>query len=423
MPLLILADDLTGAADCAVVFAVRGLSTHVVLDYKRLMPSREIGGVLAVDIDSRGLTQASAVKATVACWEALADSSTRLYKKIDSTLRGHWAQEVGALRRSAGVAVVAPAFPETGRTTRAGRQYVDGEPLEASPFATRDKGGPADIGLALRAQGLRTAYFALKFIRSAPESIKARLIEEMRRGVDAVVCDAECRGDLAAIAQATISLTEPIFWVGSAGLARELAGLIAQASRTGVNAINMNLGGCARVLALVGTPTLASQQQAKLLAAESGISDLAVPAAVLDGGAGHDDWSAWRARIGARLASGDLLLRVGGAHSSPELIRRAGLSRSLALLAFTQTAVPDGLVATGGDTARAMLDTLGVSTLRLHAEIEPGVVLSEALGALPLSVVTKSGAFGGASALRDAYRLLKSGCSAPAFNESTRLPS
>ncbi|TDG28557.1 hypothetical protein E2C05_20335, partial [Paracraurococcus ruber] len=54
-------------------------------------------------------------------------------------------------------------------------------------------------------------------------------------------------------------------------------------------------------------------------------------------------------------------------------------------------------VATGGETARALLVAAGVPALRLAGEVEAGVPLAAALGAGPvrgLPVITKAGAFG-----------------------------
>jgi len=67
-----------------------------------------------------------------------------LYKKIDSTLRGNFAVEIAAARRAvigllagsdpgvASLAIVAPAFPVTGRTTHGGWMFLNDIPLEAS---------------------------------------------------------------------------------------------------------------------------------------------------------------------------------------------------------------------------------------------------------------------------------------------------
>ena len=128
--ILIVADDLTGAADCA---AASGLDAAVVLDDSRGIPEAE---VVAIDANTRSMDAQSAAAETARIVRAY--PAEMVYKKIDSTLRGHASEEIGAALeayRSIGhpdaVAVVAPAFPGMGRITRGGRQYVRGVRIES----------------------------------------------------------------------------------------------------------------------------------------------------------------------------------------------------------------------------------------------------------------------------------------------------
>jgi len=65
-----------------------------------------------------------------------------LYKKIDSTLRGPWVEEVEELLELTGYAqaVVCPAFPSQGRTVRGGWLWLHGERVARieCPFEVRD---------------------------------------------------------------------------------------------------------------------------------------------------------------------------------------------------------------------------------------------------------------------------------------------
>lgn len=54
--------------------------------------------------------------------------------KIDSTLRGNWAAEVGALVDAGRRVVMVPAFPAAGRTCVGGVVRVDGEPVHLGAF-------------------------------------------------------------------------------------------------------------------------------------------------------------------------------------------------------------------------------------------------------------------------------------------------
>ncbi len=75
------------------------------------------------------------------------------------------------------------------------------------------------------------------------------------------------------------------------------------------------------------------------------------------------------------------------------------LATALARFAAPHAARCAGLVLTGGDTARALLEALDIPWLRIVGEVEPGVPLCVA-GPLTRPIVTKAGAFGDADTLR-----------------------
>jgi hypothetical protein len=95
--ILILADDLSGAADCASSCLRSGRKPIVLLD-----PWADPGDatVVAVDINSRAKSPQEAGAAMAAQVERLLSHQTRiLYQKMDSTLRGNWAQRPHACSR------------------------------------------------------------------------------------------------------------------------------------------------------------------------------------------------------------------------------------------------------------------------------------------------------------------------------------
>ena len=122
--MFILADDLSGAADCAVGGVRAGLTSVVLLDDSACGPAQ----VIAIDADTRHRSPRVSRAVNAALWRSHSAPGRLFYKKIDSTLRGNFATDMSALA-GAGVAIVAPAFPASGRTTRDGRVFVNGEPL------------------------------------------------------------------------------------------------------------------------------------------------------------------------------------------------------------------------------------------------------------------------------------------------------
>jgi D-threonate/D-erythronate kinase len=127
----ILADDLTSAADGAAPFVARGLTASI----GRGQLPRQAAAVVAVDSGSRSATSSKAFERVARLSDRLATRAV-LYKTVDSTLRGHIAQELEACFGASGRTsmVFAPAFPEAGRTTVGGVQLVDGIPVSESAY-------------------------------------------------------------------------------------------------------------------------------------------------------------------------------------------------------------------------------------------------------------------------------------------------
>lgn len=113
------------------------------------------------------------------------------------------------------------------------------------------------------------------------------------------------------------------------------------------------------------------------------------------------------ALAGGVVDGADMLLEIALA-PDPDLSRGPALAGRLAALVEPVAPSLGGLVATGGDTACALLSQLGVKGIRLIDEVEPGVPLGLTQGAQVVPVVTKAGAFGDAGTLRRCLERLKS---------------
>jgi uncharacterized protein YgbK (DUF1537 family) len=407
--MLIIADDLSGAADCAIGFASAGYRTVVTLDAVESLDA----DVIAADTDTRRLAPAEAGTRTAAVWKTLRAPGRCLYKKIDSTLRGNWAAEVAALQPLAGLAIVAPAFPATGRTVRDGRVFVHDKPLETTDtWRLENADRPAELRSMLGEVGLSTAHLDLQALREGGDALAQRIAKIAADGTQALIVDAETNEDLLTLAQVTTRMDEPLFWVGSGGLAREMASLPAlfdRKARLEPTTRATRTAHAGPVLILVGSLSAVSERQCALLRERAHVHELIVPPVVLRQQERHADWSAWQARIAAMLGErSDLLLRIGR-DDAFDAAEGAQLSAALAALARPHFAALGGLVATGGETARAMLGAVGVGSLELLAEIEAGVAVGRPFGACVaqhLRVVTKAGAFGTDHALYAAWRYL-----------------
>lgn len=261
----LIADDLTGACDTGVQFGRAGFTTWVsVAAFARSsfhqrgfsdlrfstvgFDHRSADGfargvaqrddlVVAVNTESRHDSPDVAADKVMRAADLLAKAGmTTVYKKIDSALRGNVAAEVGALMRKFPdrLVLIAPAYPDQGRTTLAGHQLVHGVRVSESEFAhdaltpvteshiptilTRDaSGGSCEV------HADEIYIVSLAALRQGD-----RLVLQIPTGIRCIVFDAVLPSDLTRIAQFAARALDQFILVGTAGLAQALAGVLAQ---------------------------------------------------------------------------------------------------------------------------------------------------------------------------------------------------
>jgi uncharacterized protein YgbK (DUF1537 family) len=352
--LRVLADDLTGALDCAARFVC--VSMPCVPTFWK--PPRTLSGSAAIDTGTRELAaaEARAIADRLAC---LFDDADLGFRKIDSLLRGHVAAEIAASLRGFDHAVIAPAFPFQGRITRSGRQLV------RSPSGWRDTGPHLVAGL--RAEGVSVV------LRQPGETAPP--------GVS--LWNAETDADLHAVVAAARALPGRILWCGSGGLAGALAGAGAPLAPALPPPI----------LALVGSDHPASVAQ--LSAAWAYVHRIT---------RGEAEEAAPIAR---RLGHANTAVAVVAPPGADRLTARRHVGAGFAAL-LTYLDPPGTLFVTGGETLRMVCDCLGAERLDVDGEMMPGVPASVLCGGQwdGVRVISKSGAFGDAGLL---LRLMRSG--------------
>jgi 4-hydroxythreonine-4-phosphate dehydrogenase len=388
---VVLADDLSGAAETAAVLTSPAVRVELFLAPAEPGDSETSAGVTVVDLDDRHLRPADTARRLSEALELFAPEagSRRILLKIDSLLRGHLPAKLAVLHARGGV-VVAPALPNLRRVVRDGVLTVDGAALSTtSAWATDGRRAPATVAAALAP--LPTALLDLSTVRSQH---LASAIAQAIRNERVPVCDGETDADLDAVVAAVTALSgrlPNLAIAGSAGAAAAL-GRTWNAARVAVPARETPSAG---PLVVVGTAEPTAASQVDLLAA-AGFPEIRIPAAVLLSarpGAG------WADRLAAAADVGPAVVRLDPTEPvSPSLSRR--LSTGLAaLVARAVQGSPSSvdLVLTGGETARRVLDALGVDRLVPLAEIEHGAVLSRRPDGS--AVVTRPGSFGGPESL------------------------
>lgn len=393
---VIIADDLTGALDSAAAWRPHTRVT-VLLDLNALDTAE--AEVIAFDTNTRhGTSKAAAAIVTEHTTQALRLSAS-IYKKIDSTLRGNTAVEIAAAFQafargeSTASVLIAPAFPDTGRTVVDGVVRVDGQPLA---------NGHGDLRKRLLAAGMRVVLIDLKTVRRGAAAIKAAYEAHIAHRAEAVVLDAEIEADLDNIHDALNLLEPPVLPVGSAGLLRAAARR--NASEDVVRHVTDRRADGHTLIVLGSYSERARAQRTRLQASR-------IPMVALRAPFGDDEQQMAACELSRHLADNDALLCPDPAtpveRSHAPMVAMALASTTRRILAGQRPpAQPSGLILTGGETARAVLTAAAVDRLTVQGEIEPGVVQSSTDRLGGLTIVTKAGAFGDAETLERARRAL-----------------
>jgi uncharacterized protein YgbK (DUF1537 family) len=390
--LLVIADDLTGALDTGAQFAGQGLRTLV--GWGGAL--EEEADVWVLDTESRDLPPAEARRLVSEQVERALPHVRRLYKKVDSTLRGNPGAELAAVLEASGGgrALLAPAFPAQGRTTLRGRQLVHGVPLDQTPYAAPGT-GHSSIAALLHAQaGLATSSVYLEVVRQGVESLASCL---QASGDPVLVVDAVEDADLATVAQAATAAGLDRLLAGSAGLAAHLARSGGLSLPGGLLRQPLPLQGATHgpILFVAGTrhPCLPRQ-----LARLEALAAVTVVRQVLGGllARGEAVVSERGQALAAALAAGDAVVTTEG---EPEVAGGgqliAALLARIASHALAQVR-PGALVLTGGDVAMATCRALEARAIRVEGQLEPGIPVGRLAGgpANGLCLVTKAGGFG-----------------------------
>ena len=381
--LRLVADDLTGALDTAAEFVPLTGPVQAFWDGAR---TATLTGHAALDLGTREADRAAAVAAMQGAMPALAGAGIA-FKKIDSLLRGQTLPELAACVAAGPWActLLAPAFPFQGRITRSAQQLMasGGGFIPVGPNlvdALRALGIPAQA-----ASGLDLAQLAPGSgpARVAPGSGLARVASGSGLAPGVTVFDAQTDAELDAVVAAAGGIGAPVLWCGTGGLARALAG--------GGHVTPPELP--RPVLGLFGSDQAVTAAQ---LAA-------CLPhwTPVADGGAGS------AAGLAARLERHGIALAT---HALPEGTARAAAASRIAATfrdLVARLPAPGTLVVAGGETLRGLCLALGATSLEVRGRLLPGVPVSVLRGGAwdGVTVVSKSGAFGHPTLLRDVLRL------------------
>jgi uncharacterized protein YgbK (DUF1537 family) len=416
-----IADDFTGATDLCSMLVRGGMRTVQLIGVPRDTDTPPDADAVVVALKSRTAPVRDAVQQSLAALGWLRRAGCRQFffkycSTFDSTEEGNIGPVADALIRElgCGFALACPAFPTNARTVYQGHLFVGGTLLNESGMEHHPLTPMTDANL-VRVLGRQTdgtvGLVPYATVEQGSGAIRDAMTALKEQGRRYAIVDAVNDAHLLAIGEAA---SEHALITGGSGVAMRLpenfrrAGLLPAESDA---ASLPNVAGHAAVLA--GSCSRATLTQI-------GIAKSHVPVWQLDPLATPDaaqlaaaalEWA--RGRLGAQPI-------VIAASAAPDRVaalqERLGRDAAGALIEAALAQIAEGIVASGarrivvagGETAGAVVQRLGVSSLRIGAEIDPGVPWTYAQGSgEPLLMALKSGNFGAPDFFLKAFEMLE----------------
>ena len=398
--IVVIADDFTGAGDSGVHFARAGVKTAFLLNPEAIAQVFTEHDAAVVSTESRFMQPEEAAKIvydfTLRCRHA---GGEFFYKKVDSALRGNLGAETAAALRALQypAALICTAMPKAGRTCVDGMLLLNGQPLHTTalgqdPFTPVRTSSVAEC--IAQQTDLRVGFIGLGQIAAGPESLRRRVRELLDEGCAVLVADAVTDEDLVALsdllhwAHDPATALPPILPVGSGGLAKALAG----------PARSKAVCPQGRLLAVVGSLNGMALEQADFACGQKAYFPLTMDT---EAGLADPERECGRLVRAAELAGEGNILLCGQNLPDASSINKETATKvadlyGRAVHALCRSTPFTAVFATGGSTAVAAAQALGLETVMLEDELLPGVVLSSC--ASPDTgvcwFISKAGSFG-----------------------------
>jgi 3-dehydrotetronate 4-kinase len=426
MILGVIADDFTGATDVASMLVRAGLRTALVIG----VPAgpAPAADAIVIALKSRTVPAADAVRESLAALRWLQAAAgfgglRQCYFKycstFDSTPTGNIGPVIDALMEAltgapnAGFTIACPAFPENGRTVFRGHLFVGDELLSDSGMRHHPLTPMTDANLVrvLQAQCRRgVGLIRHDTVAQGVAAVRERIAVLRAEGVSVAVTDAISNTDLRVLGEACANL--PLLTAGS-GLALGLPDAYAARGWVQPDAQAARLDamhGPAAVLS--GSCSLATNAQVAAWQA-AGKPAFEIDVRALARGEPVAERALTWAR--ARQANGPVLVFATAPADALKAVQaELGSAEAGGLVEACLAQVARGLVdagvrrlvVAGGETSGAVVQALGVNTLRIGNAICPGVPWTQAEHAgAPLWLALKSGNFGGPGFFEDALAM------------------
>lgn len=350
--MIVIADDITGAAEIAGIAFARGAEVRLICDSvcgcDTATPSTGVTTVIATDTRSMSEEEALAETKRISAAFVSPEGKKVIFKKNDSALRGHVIAELTALMEATGYerAVYLPANPSKGRIIRNGVYYIKevrGEKQEVREVPLNETDFSFDPEFPARTSVLRERF---------PDAEAHHII----------MPDAENEEDIHNVIS-TYNDGKTIF-AGAADLFSAMIGM-----------------GCGRLkesIAKHPMPIIQTHNSMLILSGSTqskplglGIPIAPMPQEIYDGG---DDLNLWDTTAYEQERH-SLILTIPHTHRTG---KEVAVHLRTMMAEMTKQLVtrhcPDHLVIEGGATAWATLQALGWTEFTITAQLAPGVV-------------------------------------------------
>ncbi len=215
---VILADDFTGAFDTGAQFASTGYQTFLILNSLGKI-DRETADVIILSSDSREVLPSAAESHVRKIVRNIPDER-RIYKKIDSALRGNLEDEILAVMSESGYqkALICSAAPLQGRTISDGVLFVNGVPIDQTDFRNDPKCPIKNAAIVRFFAKKQPALCDLSVIHQGVDPVKQFVAD---CNSELILCDAQTEEDLLTLGQVCVE-DEALLPCGSNGFAKAI---------------------------------------------------------------------------------------------------------------------------------------------------------------------------------------------------------
>ena len=382
--ILIIADDITGAAEVAGAAAARGHHVRLICGADSASLSLETTDhghsiITVIATDMRSMTADEAIAETRRIAALLDHLGERIIIKTDSALRGHVVPILTTLMHSLDYqrAVYLPANPSKGRIIRDGTYYVEGTPIHQTAFSY-DPEFPAHTSC-----------------------MKERFPEAQDSGI--IMPDAESREDIIRVIEnydnpqtlfaGAADLIDALLTPQFSKLNAQSSKLNAQSSKPLTPALSQGEGAPARpilhssLFTLHSSLFLCGSTQSK--PPHIGIPITEMPLSVYNGSTDLEEWKREAGdlyqkegsliiTIPSPLNSQSLMLKAQSPSPQPSLAHHLREMTAALIHHLVAIRMPQQLILEGGASAFAALRHLGWSKLEVISQLAPGVVLTKA---------------------------------------------